>query len=64
MRMVEMCMHHPMFQFLFDESGQLLAANKMALMNMKGEKRSHAFLFLLGAMNPGKGSVLDSRCPS
>lgn len=33
-RMVEMCRHHPMFQFLFSDSGHLLAANKMAKLNM------------------------------
>lgn len=33
-RMVEMCMHHPMFQFLFDVSGQLMAANKMGMLNI------------------------------
>ena len=33
-RMVEMCRHHPMFQFLFNEAGQLLSANKMAMANM------------------------------
>lgn len=36
LRMVEICNNHPMFQFLFDESGKLLAANKRALYNMKG----------------------------
>jgi len=34
MRLVDMCNNHPMFQFLFDESGKLLAANKRALCNM------------------------------
>jgi hypothetical protein len=36
MRMVEMCDNHPMFQFLFDSGGGLLAANKRAMQNMKG----------------------------
>jgi hypothetical protein len=36
LRLVEMCNNHPMFQFLFDESGKLLAANKRALCNMRG----------------------------
>lgn len=36
LRMVEICNNHPMFQFLFDENGKLLAANKRALVNMKG----------------------------
>mmetsp|Transcript_25460 Transcript_25460/g.55342 ORF Transcript_25460/g.55342 Transcript_25460/m.55342 type:complete len:787 (-) Transcript_25460:1267-3627(-) len=35
LRMVEMCNNHPMFQFLFDESGKLLAANKRAMYNMR-----------------------------
>ncbi|GIL91655.1 hypothetical protein Vretimale_9589 [Volvox reticuliferus] len=35
LRLVEMCNNHPMFQFLFDESGKLLAANKRALCNMR-----------------------------
>lgn len=34
--MVEICNNHPMFQFLFEESGKLLAANKRAMYNMKG----------------------------
>lgn len=33
-RMVEMCDNHPMFQFLFDENGKLLTANKRAFVNM------------------------------
>jgi hypothetical protein len=33
--MVEICNNHPMFQFLFDENGRLLAANKRAMYNMK-----------------------------
>lgn len=37
LRMVEMCNHHPMFQFLFDEGGKLLTANKWAINNMSGE---------------------------
>ena len=36
LRMVEMCNNHPMFQFLFDDSGKLLAANKRAMYNMRG----------------------------
>ncbi|GFH12783.1 phosphodiesterase [Haematococcus lacustris] len=35
LRMVEICNNHPMFQFLFDDSGKLLAANKRAMYNMK-----------------------------
>ncbi|PNW81070.1 hypothetical protein CHLRE_07g342350v5 [Chlamydomonas reinhardtii] len=35
LRLVEMCNNHPMFQFLFDESGKLLAANKRAMCNMR-----------------------------
>jgi len=35
-RMVEICNNHPMFQFLFDEYGNLLTANKRAMYNMKG----------------------------
>uniref|UniRef100_A0A7S0RAQ3 Phosphodiesterase n=1 Tax=Chlamydomonas leiostraca TaxID=1034604 RepID=A0A7S0RAQ3_9CHLO len=35
LRMVEICNNHPMFQFLFDENGKLLAANKRAMYNMK-----------------------------
>ena len=35
LRMVEICNNHPMFQFLFDESGKLLAANKRATYNMR-----------------------------
>ncbi|KAG1666487.1 hypothetical protein FOA52_004869 [Chlamydomonas sp. UWO 241] len=34
MRMTEMCDNHPMFQFLFDSDGNVLAANKGALANM------------------------------
>ncbi|GAX75245.1 hypothetical protein CEUSTIGMA_g2690.t1 [Chlamydomonas eustigma] len=34
LRMVEMCDNHPMFQFLFDINGNLLAANKRAMVNM------------------------------
>jgi len=34
--MVEICNNHPMFQFLFDEYGNLLTANKRAMYNMKG----------------------------
>jgi hypothetical protein len=36
LRMVEMCDNHPMFQFLFDVNGNLLAANKRAMVNMTG----------------------------
>lgn len=36
-RLVEMCNNHPMFQFLFDEHGRLLTANKRAIMNMRGK---------------------------
>lgn len=36
-RMVEICNNHPMFQFLFDESGKLLTANKRAMSNLKGQ---------------------------
>lgn len=39
LRLVEMCNNHPMFQFLFDESGKLLSANKRALCNMRGETK-------------------------
>lgn len=31
-----MCNNHPMFQFLFDSTGKLLAANERAMLNMKG----------------------------
>jgi len=34
--MVEICNNHPMFQFLFDEFGNLLTANKRAMFNLKG----------------------------
>ncbi len=34
--MVEMCNNHPMFQFLFDDEGKLLAANQRAMQNMQG----------------------------
>jgi hypothetical protein len=34
--MVEMCDNHPMFQFLFDDNGKLLTANKRAFVNMTG----------------------------
>ena len=35
-RMVEICNNHPMFQFLFDEDGMLLTANKRAMHNLRG----------------------------
>eukprot|EP00798_Chlamydomonas_sp_ICE-L_P002634 gene2634-5007_t len=35
LRMVEMCNNHPMYQFLFDETGKLLAANTRAIVNMR-----------------------------
>lgn len=41
MRMVEMCNNHPMFQFLFDENGMLLTANKQAMYNMREHLGSH-----------------------
>ncbi|KAF5830629.1 hypothetical protein DUNSADRAFT_14253 [Dunaliella salina] len=34
-RMVAICNNHPMFQFLFDDHGQLLTANKRAMYNLK-----------------------------
>ncbi len=37
-RMVEMCDSHPMFQFLFDSSGSLLAANARGLQNLNGAR--------------------------
>ena len=37
LRMVEMCDNHPMFQFLFDVNGNLLTANKRAMVNMRGK---------------------------
>jgi hypothetical protein len=37
LRLTEMCDNHAMFQFLFDPAGVLLAANKRALNNMRGE---------------------------
>jgi len=37
LRLTEMCDNHAMFQFLFDPQGVLLAANKRALNNMRGE---------------------------
>lgn len=38
LRLTEMCDNHAMFQFLFDAQGQLLAANKRAKNNMRGER--------------------------
>jgi hypothetical protein len=37
LRLVEVCNNHPMFQFLFDDTGKLLAANKRAASNMEGQ---------------------------
>jgi hypothetical protein len=35
-RLMAMCNNHAMFHFLFDREGNLLAANKRAMENMKG----------------------------
>jgi hypothetical protein len=39
-RLTEMCENHAMFHFLFDASGQLLAANRRAMANMRGAQRA------------------------
>ena len=36
-RLMAMCNHHAMFHFLFDREGNLLAANRRAMDNMKGK---------------------------
>lgn len=41
-RLTMMCDHHPMFQFLFDAQGRLLAANHSAVDNMRGAWRALA----------------------
>jgi hypothetical protein len=38
LRLMDMCDNHAMFQFLFDAQGQLLAANKRAMNNMRGKQ--------------------------
>lgn len=59
LRMVEMCDNHPMFQFLFEETGKLLAANKRALENMREHLGSDAKLTLQMYLSIGEcdGSV-------
>lgn len=56
-RMVEMCDSHPMFQFLFDSSGSLLAANGRGLQNLNGEPSTAPLL--LHSSHP---SLLHAAC--
>ena len=67
LRLVEMCNNHPMFQFLFDESGMLLAANKRALYNMRGAWQRACMHAWVGAgecacAGPWKAMPCMARC--